>query len=487
MKANFQLNFLLFAFLLITSSCDLLNNKEKNEIFFSRKGDNNYGDSIILKFKENPNELFALESEYMINSSFDKFYSYYLKEIGKIGILLDKKPRLYITKFNYFLTDRIKSEIFNSKNKYPLSFINTLKNNLPIYLFITSYDVKYSGGNRFEDEGLTKSQIGKGYGMADYGGGKGKIYSINFMYVDNDNPTDKIFKLSSYNSKNEYFGFIEIGKVSSQNSGVFEIENSGELNPPSFNFLKYEYSFHLNNKISKTVDKNHFDNSENFLIIELFSKNNKFNNIDELIKNCQYTIYGEHIEEKKILSTANNNYKTNDFDFYTKANLKAINNLNLSNDSLKTLRESILYNIPTPNTLVNDYYGILSQNQTDSLENNLIKIDNQFGLQIAVVTVYPFMYDDISNFGIKLYNKWGIGNKKTNYGILFTYDFINKRIRITNGYGIEKIYTDKETEEIIKKVIEPMFRDQFYFKGIYDAVSQITSEVISKKGYTESK
>ena len=39
MKANFQLNFLLFAFLLITSSCDLINNKEKNEIFFSAPPD----------------------------------------------------------------------------------------------------------------------------------------------------------------------------------------------------------------------------------------------------------------------------------------------------------------------------------------------------------------------------------------------------------------------------------------------------------------
>ena len=46
-----------------------------------------------------------------------------------------------------------------------------------------------------------------------------------------------------------------------------------------------------------------------------------------------------------------------------------------------------------------------------------------------------------------------------------------------------KFRYDKETEEIIKKVIQPMFLKQFYFKGIYDAVSQITSEVVSKKGY----
>lgn len=291
----------LTAVFVLCSSCNLFIAEDKSGDYFTRIGDNNFVDSIFLKFQKNPNKLFEIGSEYMINSSFDRFYSSYLKEIGKMGVLLDKKPRLYISKFNYTLTDDLKNEILTNPSKYPSSFINTLKNSLPLYLFITSYDVNYSEGNKFEDAGFKKGQIGKSWGMANYGGGKGKIFSINFMYVDNSNSSDKQFKLSSYNTGNKHFGFVEIGKVSSQYSGVLEAENNGELRSPSFNYMKYEYSFHLNNKVSKDFNREHFDNSENFLITKLFSENNQFKTIDQLIENCEYTFYAEHIEIRKVI------------------------------------------------------------------------------------------------------------------------------------------------------------------------------------------
>ena len=302
MKKYNKTIYLPIIFFMIFASCNTFIGKDNSGDYFNRTGDNRFVDSIFLEFKDKPSELFELEADYMINSSFDRFYSAYLKKIGKIGIVFDKKPRLYITKFSYALTDKVRSELLKNSKKYPVSFINTIKNNLPLYLFITSVDVNYSGGNKFEDAGFDRSQIGKAWGMANYGGGQGKIYSINFLYVDNGNSSDKPFKLSSYNSNNKYFGFIEIGKVSSKFSGVLDEESTGELKYPSFNFMKYEYSFHVNEKISTDYNKEHFENSENILIIELFSANNKFKNIDQLLENCQYTFYGEHIEINQVQS-----------------------------------------------------------------------------------------------------------------------------------------------------------------------------------------
>ena len=91
------------------------------------------------------------------------------------------------------------------------------------------------------------------------------------------------------------------------------------------------------------------------------------------------------------------------------------------------------------------------------------------------------MYENLESFSTNLFNKWGIGNKETNKGILFIYDFQNKKIRIENGIGVEKIYSNNETSAIIDKIIKPQFREAKYFEGIYSAANQIATEVLSKE------
>ena len=179
------------------------------------------------------------------------------------------------------------------------------------------------------------------------------------------------------------------------------------------------------------------------------------------------------------------NFNYNDSSFYTIINLEAIQNLNLSSDSLKNISESILKNI-LPRGLVNDYYGILSQSQSDSLQNLLEFYDYEFGLQIAVVTLYPFMYNNLENFSSSLFNRWGIGNKETNYGILFVYDFIGGKIKILNGLGIEKIYSDKETQYIIDKN-KFLLEDRNTFNFMYNSANQIATEVINKSKFIKKK
>ena len=179
------------------------------------------------------------------------------------------------------------------------------------------------------------------------------------------------------------------------------------------------------------------------------------------------------------------NFNYNDSSFYTIINLEAIQNLNLPSDSLKNISESILKNI-LPRGLVNDYYGILSQSQSDSLQKLLEFYDYEFGLQIAVITLYPFMYNDLQNFSTSLFNRWGIGNKDTNYGILFVYDIVGGKIKILNGLGVEKIYTVKETQNIIDKN-KTLIEDGNTFDYMYKSANQIATEVINKSKFIKKK
>ena len=186
-----------------------------------------------------------------------------------------------------------------------------------------------------------------------------------------------------------------------------------------------------------------------------------------------------------ISATNQINFNYNDSSFYTIINLEAIQNLNLPSDSLKNISESILKNI-LPRGLVNDYYGILSQSQSDSLQKLLEFYDYEFGLQIAVITLYPFMYNDLQNFSTSLFNRWGIGNKETNYGILFVYDIVGGKIKILNGLGVEKIYTVKETQNIIDKN-KTLIEDGNTFDYMYKSANQIATEVINKSKFIKKK
>jgi uncharacterized protein len=55
--------------------------------------------------------------------------------------------------------------------------------------------------------------------------------------------------------------------------------------------------------------------------------------------------------------------------------------------------------------------------------------------------------------------------KEKNNGILILISTGHRRIRISNGYGIEKILSDTETKEIIDTIILPEFRNGEYFNG----------------------
>ena len=177
------------------------------------------------------------------------------------------------------------------------------------------------------------------------------------------------------------------------------------------------------------------------------------------------------------------NFNTKDPSFYTSSNLISIENLNLSSDSLLLLRQSIINDIPIPTSLAIDYIGLLNKSQIDSLEFLLNYYDQEYGLQIAVVTVLPFMYENLESFSMNLFNKWGIGNKKTNYGIMFLIDIGGAKIRIENGRSVEKIYTNNETLAIIEKIIRPRFRETKYFEGIFYAANQMAGEILAKPNF----
>ncbi len=154
-------------------------------------------------------------------------------------------------------------------------------------------------------------------------------------------------------------------------------------------------------------------------------------------------------------------------------------------------------NIPertSPPKLVNDFANILEADQIQQLENALVKFENETSTQVAVVTVKSLDGDDVSNYAFRLGEKWGIGQKGKNNGILILIKpkYGNERGQafIATGYGLEGAVPDAYAKRIVENEMIPNFKQNDYFKGIASAVTvimQLTKGEYTAEQYAKQK
>ncbi|MGA7616626.1 MAG: TPM domain-containing protein [Thermoanaerobaculia bacterium] len=129
---------------------------------------------------------------------------------------------------------------------------------------------------------------------------------------------------------------------------------------------------------------------------------------------------------------------------------------------------------------VTDHADVLSDAQEEKIEQWLIRVEKESGVEIIVVTIpsmnaYPGTNDaSIEAFARGLFNRWGIGNFPTNDGILLVVSTgdRNARIELGAGYGHAR---DAEADRIMERVIVPRFRKGDYAGGITDGVRAIVN------------
>jgi uncharacterized protein len=135
---------------------------------------------------------------------------------------------------------------------------------------------------------------------------------------------------------------------------------------------------------------------------------------------------------------------------------------------------------PNPATLVTDLAGVLTPEQKQALENKLVAIDDSSSNQIAVVIIPSLDGYPKEEYANKLLREWGIGNKKTNNGILLLIAVNDRQIRIEVGYGLEGAIPDITALNIIDNDIKPAFKAGNYYEGIDQATDNIAKAAVGE-------
>jgi uncharacterized protein len=128
---------------------------------------------------------------------------------------------------------------------------------------------------------------------------------------------------------------------------------------------------------------------------------------------------------------------------------------------------------PAMNGPVNDLANLLSAQEKSQLGDYLTAVNNQTGVQVAVLTVPSLEGDSLEAFSIRVAGKWKLGQKDKDNGVLLLVSMQEKSVRIEVGYGLEGELTDMKSGLIIRNVIVPEFKKGNYGEGIIAGVKNI--------------
>ncbi|MBI4312507.1 MAG: TPM domain-containing protein [Chloroflexi bacterium] len=138
--------------------------------------------------------------------------------------------------------------------------------------------------------------------------------------------------------------------------------------------------------------------------------------------------------------------------------------------------------LPRPVGFVNDFAGLIPDDTEAELEALLQQFEQETQAEIAVVTIVNLGGDTIEGYAVRLFQRWGIGKKGVDNGVLLLVAQEERDIRIEVGYGLEPYITDGKAGRILDQEILPDLRDNNYALGLLKGVRAI-EEAIQASDY----
>lgn len=114
--------------------------------------------------------------------------------------------------------------------------------------------------------------------------------------------------------------------------------------------------------------------------------------------------------------------------------------------------------------------GILSQAACDSIDSMLYALEQQTGIETVVAVVPSIGDESCFEFSHQLLNKWGVGKKDKNNGLVILLVTDQRCIQCYTGYGLEGVLPDALCKRIQTKYMIPYLKDGNWDAGMVAGV-----------------
>lgn len=141
-----------------------------------------------------------------------------------------------------------------------------------------------------------------------------------------------------------------------------------------------------------------------------------------------------------------------------------------------------------------DQAQIITNSQKQRLELQIRHLFEQSGIQLQVLTLDSLQGNTIEQVSIDTVEKWQLGSKEKDNGLLFLVAPREKKVRIEVGQGLEGDIPDIIAHQIIQQKILPHFKSGQFGQGLISGVSTVealvapstaeeTKKSLTKKAY----
>ncbi len=133
--------------------------------------------------------------------------------------------------------------------------------------------------------------------------------------------------------------------------------------------------------------------------------------------------------------------------------------------------------LPKPTDYVSDFAHVLSPGAIARIDNICRQLDRPpANAQIAVVTVHTMEGDDTSDYATRVFERFQVGKKGSDKGVLVFFAIDDRKRFIITGYGVEGILPDGKVGDIGRSVV-PYLRQRDYDEAAISEVRQVADVI----------
>jgi uncharacterized protein len=130
-----------------------------------------------------------------------------------------------------------------------------------------------------------------------------------------------------------------------------------------------------------------------------------------------------------------------------------------------------------PTDYVNDYAHVLSPEGATRLDRICMELNHSLAnAQLVIVTIHSLDGNDAADYASQFEDKWKIGKKGSDRGVLVLLAVDDHKWRIDVGYGLEGILNDAKIGDIGRSMV-PYLRAKDYDNAVLLAVGQLAQVI----------
>jgi uncharacterized protein len=137
---------------------------------------------------------------------------------------------------------------------------------------------------------------------------------------------------------------------------------------------------------------------------------------------------------------------------------------------------------PAPRGLINDFANVIPPAYEERMNSIAREVLAKADATLTVVTLKDIGGADIDEFTNRLYERWGVGKKGEDRGVMILIALEERKIRIEVGYGLEGIIPDGLAGQIRDQAMVPYLSKGEFGPGLLNGLYALAGIIAKDRG-----